>query len=95
MIYPRLKLKSEVFSNILDGKQTDFNFQNENTPQIPSDLTDEEMQKALEKEKKLIEKSLGQEDTAKFQQTNISDFFFGFGQSSKLSAVSTNVGDES
>lgn len=79
MIYPRLKLKSEVFSNILDGKQTDFNFQNENTPQIPSDLTDEEMQKALEKEKKLIEKSLGQEDTAKFQQTNISDFFFGFG----------------
>ena len=24
MIYPRLKLKSEVFANVLDGKQTDF-----------------------------------------------------------------------
>jgi SWI/SNF-related matrix-associated actin-dependent regulator of chromatin subfamily A-like protein 1 len=32
MIYPRLKLKSEVFSNILDGKQTDFAFQNEKDP---------------------------------------------------------------
>jgi hypothetical protein len=24
MIYPRLKLKSEVFANILDGQATDF-----------------------------------------------------------------------
>jgi hypothetical protein len=24
MIYPRLKLKSEVFANILDGKGTEF-----------------------------------------------------------------------
>lgn len=24
MIYPRLKLKSEVFANVLDGKKTEF-----------------------------------------------------------------------
>jgi len=66
MIYPRLKLKSEVFSNILDGKQTEYNFQNENNPQISSDLTDEEIQKRLEKEQKLIEKSLGPDDAARF-----------------------------
>ena len=29
MIYPRLKLKSEVFSNIVDGTSTDFQLQNE------------------------------------------------------------------
>jgi hypothetical protein len=25
MIYPRLKLKSEIFSNVLDGRTSDFN----------------------------------------------------------------------
>lgn len=29
MIYPRLKLKSEVFANIVDGTSTDFQLQNE------------------------------------------------------------------
>lgn len=29
MIYPRLRLKSEVFSNILDGKNTEFIVQND------------------------------------------------------------------
>ena len=29
MIYPRLKLKSEVFASILDGKETDFTIENE------------------------------------------------------------------
>ena len=29
MIYPRLKLKSEVFANVLDGKQTEFKMDNE------------------------------------------------------------------
>jgi SNF2 family DNA or RNA helicase len=29
MIYPRLKLKSEVFANVLDGKKTDFRVEND------------------------------------------------------------------
>lgn len=29
MIYPRLKLKSEVFANVLDGKQTEFKIDND------------------------------------------------------------------
>ena len=29
MIYPRLKLKSEVFANVLDGKKTEFTIENE------------------------------------------------------------------
>jgi hypothetical protein len=29
MIYPRLKLKSEVFANVLDGKNTEFTIENE------------------------------------------------------------------
>ena len=29
MIYPRLKLKSEVFSNIVDGCQANFSLENE------------------------------------------------------------------
>jgi len=29
MIYPRLKLKSEVFANVLDGKKTEFQIENE------------------------------------------------------------------
>ena len=28
MIYPRLKLKSEVFANVVDGKGTDFRIDN-------------------------------------------------------------------
>jgi hypothetical protein len=33
MIYPRLKLKSEVFANVLDGKQTEFKIENEDDPE--------------------------------------------------------------
>jgi len=29
MIYPRLKLKSEVFASVLDGAETDFKIENE------------------------------------------------------------------
>ena len=29
MIYPRLKLKSEVFANVLDGSKTEFTIENE------------------------------------------------------------------
>ena len=29
MIYPRLKLKSEVFASVLDGKGTDFRVEND------------------------------------------------------------------
>lgn len=29
MIYPRLKLKSQVFSNVLDNKETDFEIHDE------------------------------------------------------------------
>ena len=39
MIYPRLKLKSEVFANILDGKQTEFKMDGEdNTEQVDEAL---------------------------------------------------------
>jgi hypothetical protein len=34
MIYPRLKLKSEVFANILDGKRTEYNFDNDEAMQM-------------------------------------------------------------
>jgi hypothetical protein len=39
MIYPRLKLKSEVFSNILDGKNTEFIVQND--CEAPEEIIDE------------------------------------------------------
>lgn len=29
LIYPRLKLKSEVFANVLDGKTTEFRIEND------------------------------------------------------------------
>lgn len=32
MIYPRLKLKSEVYANILDGKETEFKIEGEENP---------------------------------------------------------------
>ena len=36
MIYPRLKLKSEVFANVLDGKQTEFRIENEDEQEKPT-----------------------------------------------------------
>ena len=46
MIYPRLKLKSEVFATILDGKQTEFTIENEDEMERMGDkgmLENEEM----------------------------------------------------
>ena len=57
MIYPRLKLKSEVFANILDGKQTEFNIENDEDVPMPQDVSEEDA-KRLEKEAKLIERTI-------------------------------------
>lgn len=57
MIYPRLKLKSEVFANILDGKQTEFNIENDEDVPLPQDVSEEDA-KRLEKEAKLIERTI-------------------------------------
>ena len=57
MIYPRLKLKSEVFANILDGTQTEFNIENDQDVPVAEEMTEED-QKRLDKEAKLIEKTM-------------------------------------
>lgn len=90
MIYPRLKLKSEVFANILDGKQTEFNIENDEDVPLPQDMSEED-RKRLEKEAKLIERTIVQDEANRLQQTNISDFFFGSGMSS--SKASTCAGE--
>ena len=79
MIYPRLKLKSEVFANILDGTRTEFNIENDEEVPLPEENEDDV--KRLEKEAKLIEKTMVTEQNP-LQQTNIQDFFFGSGHSS-------------
>jgi hypothetical protein len=82
MIYPRLKLKSEVFANVLDGKQTEFKIDNEEEEkqQFVEAINDEDdKRKTMNKEARLIEKAISYEDQKKFQQTNISDFFFSHG----------------
>ena len=56
MIYPRLKLKSEVFANILDGTRTEFNIENDEEVPLPEENEDDV--KRLEKEAKLIEKTM-------------------------------------
>jgi SWI/SNF-related matrix-associated actin-dependent regulator 1 of chromatin subfamily A len=69
MIYPRLKLKSEVFANILDGKQTEFKIDGEdNTEQLDEarGVNDEKLAKDVQREDKLINKSLNQEDISRF-----------------------------
>ena len=48
MIYPRLKLKSEVFANVLDGTRTEFTIENEDDLEKMGEkgmLENEEMQK--------------------------------------------------
>ena len=70
MIYPRLKLKSEVFANVLDGSKTEFKIENEDDMEkfgVKGMEMNEEMQKVYEKEAKLIEKSLESGDNYKFQ----------------------------
>ncbi len=88
MIYPRLKLKSEVFANVLDGKQTEFQIENDNdgeaengeegAPEAGS-LADLEKNKQMTKEARLIQKAMSFDEQIKFQQTNIQDFFFSSG----------------
>lgn len=70
MIYPRLKLKSEVFANVLDGQKTEFTIENEDDMEkLGKDGMEqnEEMQKMYQKEAKVIEKALNSEDKNKFQ----------------------------
>jgi hypothetical protein len=69
MIYPRLKLKSEVFANVLDGSKTEFTIENEDDMEKLGDKgmeNNEEMQKVYQKEAKLIEKAMNSEDNNKF-----------------------------
>ena len=85
MIYPRLKLKSEVFANILDGAQTEFNIENDQQAPVCDEMTEDEI-KRLAKEDKLIEKTMVTEQNT-CAQTNIKDFFFGIGTISSKSGA--------
>ena len=79
MIYPRLKLKSEVFANVLDGKKTEFVVENEDDMEKYGEQgveENEEMQKVYLKEARLIEKQMGKEEQSKFAQTSVKDFFY-------------------
>lgn len=91
MIYPRLKLKSEVFANVLDGKQTEFTIDNEETQQAA--MSEEDKKRMMTKEARLIEKALTFEDVKKFQQTNIQDFFFS-NSAAQSTAPNTVVPEE-
>ena len=53
MIYPRLKLKSEVFANILDGQRTEFVVQNDDQP---NEIQDEQERKRIEREEQRMKK---------------------------------------
>lgn len=80
MIYPRLKLKSEVFANVLDGKRTEFTIDNEDEVQItmgPQQAKEaEEMGKLAAREAKMVERAMNQEPV-KYTQTGMKDFFRG------------------
>jgi len=69
MIYPRLKLKSEVFANVLDGKKTEFTIENEDVDGMPNaDGTNpDEISKVYLQEKKLIEQQLKKSDDVNYQ----------------------------
>lgn len=92
MIYPRLKLKSEVFANVLDGKQTEFKIENEDDPEqmLEQEMQggDDEKKRQMSKEAKLIEKAMSFDEQRKFQQTNIQDFFFSSSGNGGSTAVS-------
>lgn len=88
MIYPRLKLKSEVFANILDGARTEFILENDEKYEI----NDAAEKRKIEREESRM-KRLGGGDNKAFQQTCLNDFFFGNGQSS--SSISTTVDSNS
>ena len=81
MIYPRLKLKSEVFANILDGQRTEFVVDND---EQPGEVLDEAEKRRIEREESRMKKLMGTDKA--FQQTSLSDFFFGNGQSSSGTA---------
>lgn len=66
MIYPRLKLKSEVFASVLDGKRTEFTVENDEDevqvtmgPQQAKEA--EEMGKLAAKEAKMVERAMNLE----------------------------------
>lgn len=76
MIYPRLKLKSEVFANVLDGKQTEFQIENDGENgqageggegADPDNLNvDLDKTKQMSKEARLIQKAMSFDEQAKF-----------------------------
>ena len=87
LIYPRLKLKSEVIANWLDGEENNFEIENidkddENEEQRKLEREQHEERKRIKKEESLkkqlqkIGKVVGDSEDLAFQQTNISDFFF-------------------
>ncbi|CDW72220.1 snf2 family n-terminal domain containing protein [Stylonychia lemnae] len=78
MIYPRLKLKSEVFANVVDGKGTDFRIDNEDEAreQINKQIQEKKNNtKSIQKFEK-ISNQVAEASNFDMQQTNISDFFF-------------------
>ena len=78
MIYPRLKLKSEVFANVVDGKGTDFRIENEDEARQQIQRKFEERKnngKVMQKFEK-ISQQIQLQQGLEMQQTNISDFFF-------------------
>ena len=93
MIYPRLKLKSEVFANVLDGGTTEFTVENEDDMEklgAKGMEQNEEMQKIYQREAKLIQKTMEAEDKNKFQQTTVKDFFFQAATGNKKSKIKDN-----
>eukprot|EP00347_Sterkiella_histriomuscorum_P021164 403335006 len=77
MIYPRLKLKSEVFANVVDGKGTDFRIDNEDEAReyINKQIQDKKNNGKLQLKFEKISNSTNQSQLD-MQQSNISDFFF-------------------
>ena len=87
LIYPRLKLKSEVIANCLDGEENNFEIENidkddENEEQRKIEREKREERKRIKKEESLrkqmqkVDRVVGDSEDLSFQQTNISDFFF-------------------
>lgn len=56
MIYPRLKLKSEVFANILDGARTEFVLENDD---LPNEIIEESEKRKIEREEFRMKKIAG------------------------------------
>lgn len=89
MIYPRLKLKSEVFSSVLDGSSIgEFRIDNEDertANRLNAKLKEKQDNNALTKkyeniskktEERLKKEEQMKEEGIQVRQQNISDFFF-------------------